>query len=42
MKHQESQFFDAMRPDMELEEKMKSLLTKKADGKGAERICGGD
>ena len=28
MKHQESQFFDAMRLDMELEEKMKSFAEK--------------
>ena len=28
MKHQESQFFDAMRLDMELEEKMKSFADK--------------
>ena len=41
MKRQESQFFDAMRLDMELEEKNEILCRKaKTDGKGADGICG--
>ena len=40
MKRQESQFFDAMRLDLELEEKNKVLCRKgKTDGKGAAGVC---